>query len=605
MTTPINSGNATPQQRTRALRGPRQPFEGTGSRIDSAHDTSQSPSGELTGWTIRERIVLALLSLCWVAIALRLLQIQVWQQPHFTQQALRQQTTEEIVPARPGDIFDRHGRLLATTIKRHSLYLNPATVDDIPLVAMQLAGALQLDADELERRLEQSGASRFLWVKRRLTEEEAAAVRELDLDGVDWGFQPEFQRLYPQGRLAAHVIGLRDIDGKGQGGIEEWFDSTLRGADGRRTLVRDAHGYVIEVQRESVVPQMGESIALTIDSAIQLYVEQALDGLVEEFHPTHACAIVLDPHSGDVLAMSSRPTFDPNNLTDVPEGGWTNSAVTAAFEPGSTLKPFIVAWALDQDVLEREQVIDCEWGAYRMGRRVLHDHHSYGELSVEDILVKSSNIGMAKIGELLGNENLHAAATAFGFGRRTGIEIPGELPGVLRPLDDWTSYSTGSIPMGQELTATPLQIITAHAALANGGEFITPHLLLTAESRDSRARQVVTYPLVEDETAQWLVEGPMTAVVDRGTGRLAQIEGYDVFGKTGTAQKADPENGGYSHSLHVSSFLCGAPSEDPEVLVLVTVDEPEGSQYGGTVAAPTAAKILEQTLEYLGVPRAE
>ncbi len=592
-------------QRERGHRGFRGAGHGTGSRIDPAHGLNDPPVEEVASWTLRERVVLTLLSLCWLAITLRLLQIQVWQQPHFTQQALRQQTTEEIVPARPGDIFDRHGRLLATTVKRHSLYLNPATVDDVPLVAMQLAGALQLDADDLERRLQQSSGSRFLWVKRRLTDDEVTAVRALALGDIEWGFQPEFQRLYPQGHLAAHVIGLRDIDGNGQGGVEQWFDATLRGVDGRRTLVRDAHGYILEVQREAVVPKMGESIALTIDSAIQLYVEQALDGLVEEHHPTHACAIVLDPHTGEVLAMASRPTFDPNRLTEVPEGGWTNSAVTAAFEPGSTFKPFIVAWALDQGLLDRDEVINCEWGAYRMGRRVLHDHHSYGDLSVEDILVKSSNIGMAKIGELLGNEQLHAAATAFGFGRRTGIEIPGELPGVLRPLDDWTSYSTGSIPMGQELTATPLQIITAYAALASGGEFITPHLLLQSESRSAQARQVVVYPLIEEDTAHWLVEGPLTAVIDRGTGRLAQIEGYDVFGKTGTAQKVDPESGGYSHSLHVSSFICGAPSHDPEVLVLVTVDEPEGSQYGGTVAAPTAAKILEQTLEYLGVPRGE
>ncbi len=238
--------------------------------------------------------------------------------------------------------------------------------------------------------------------------------------------------------------------------------------------------------------------------------------------------------------------------------------------------------------------------------RTLHDHHSYGNLSVEDILVKSSNIGMAKIGELLGNEQLHAAATTFGFGRRTGIEIPGELPGVLRPLDEWTSYSTGSIPMGQELTATPLQIITAHAALAGGGDFITPHLLLRSESRGMQARQVVVFPVVEHDTAEWLVEGPMTAVIERGTGRQAQIEGYDVFGKTGTAQKVDPETGRYSHTLHVSSFICGAPSDNPEVLVLVCVDEPRGAdQYGGTVAAPTAAKILEQTLQYLGVPPKE
>ncbi len=557
-------------------------------------------------WTLRERWVLATLSLCWVTITLRLLQIQVWQQPEFTQQALRQQTTEETIPARPGDILDRNGRLLATTIKRYSLYLNPTSVEDIRHLAAQLAPALDLDTAALEHRLEANASSQFLWVKRRLSDAELDAVRALDLLGLEWGFQPEFQRLYPQGQLAAHVIGLRDIDGQGQGGVEEWFDSTLRGSDGSRTLVRDARGYILEVQREAVVPEMGESIVLTIDSVIQLYAEQSLDELVLQHRPTNACAIVLDPHTGDVLAMASRPTFDPNNLAEVPVGGWTNSAVTAAFEPGSTFKPFIVAWALDQGVLEREQTIDCEWGAYRMGRRTLHDHHSYGNLSVEDILVKSSNIGMAKIGELLGNEQLHAAAVTFGFGRRTGIEIPGELPGMLRPLDEWTSYSTGSIPMGQELTATPLQIITAHAALAGGGDFITPHLLLRSESRGMQARQVVVFPVVEHDTAEWLVEGPMTAVIERGTGRQAQIEGYDVFGKTGTAQKVDPETGRYSHTLHVSSFICGAPSDNPEVLVLVCVDEPHGAdQYGGTVAAPAAATILEQTLQYLGIPPKE
>jgi cell division protein FtsI (penicillin-binding protein 3) len=302
MSTPL--GNPTRQRGPHGFHPDRRSAEGAGSRIDPAHGSTIPSASAVASWTLRERVVLALLSLCWLAITLRLLQIQVWQQPHFTQQALRQQTTEEIVPARPGDIFDRHGRLLATTVKRHSLYLNPATVDDAPLVAMQLAGALQLDADDLERRLQQNADSRYFWVKRRLSEEEVAAVQKLDLAGVDWGFQPEFQRLYPQGRLAAHVIGLRDIDGHGQGGVEQWFDATLRGTDGRRTLVRDAHGYIIEVQREAVVPKMGESIALTIDSAIQLYVEEALDVLVEEFHPTHACAIVLDPHTGDVLVRT-------------------------------------------------------------------------------------------------------------------------------------------------------------------------------------------------------------------------------------------------------------------------------------------------------------
>jgi cell division protein FtsI/penicillin-binding protein 2 len=314
----------------------------------------------------------------------------------------------------------------------------------------------------------------------------------------------------------------------------------------------------------------------------------------------------MEPHSGDVLAMVSRPGFDPNSLIEVPEAAWKNLAVSAAFEPGSTFKPFIVGWALQEQVLQSDEMIDCSFGAYRMGPRILHDHHSYGELSVEDVLVKSSNIGMAKIGERLGLEDLYEATRSFGFGRRTGIELPGEIPGLLHSFDRWNVYSLGSIPMGQELAVTPLQLITAHAALANGGRLVRPRLIRAASEDDSIASPASTVNavrpaadvgarLLDAQVARWLVQQPMKQVVERGTGKTARIPGLSIFGKTGTAQKLDPETGTYSDKAWVLSFICGAPAEDPSVIVLLMVDEPTapGVHYGGTVAAPTAAKILQ------------
>jgi cell division protein FtsI/penicillin-binding protein 2 len=555
------------------------------------------PTHCLTG---RYRLVIGSLVAVWCVLAGRLLQIQLVQRAEFTARAARQQSFDEVIPARPGDILDRNGRLLATTTQTQSLYVDPGRIENDWDVALMLGQALGLDPDRLYERLWRSQEKQFLWIKRRLSDGETELVRELDLPRSAWGFRPEFQRHYPQGRLAAHVLGLRDIDGVGRGGVEQGLNDLLRGRDGKRSLVRDARGYVLEVADAAAVPpQAGQSVRLTIDSVIQFHAERRLDALMDECRPVSACAIVLDPQTGEVLAMASRPDFDPNHPDGAPAAAWTNQAIAAAYEPGSTFKPFVVAQALEDEVLVRDEEFDCERGSYRMGRRVLHDHHPYGRLTVTDILVKSSNIGMAKIGERLTNPRLHAAATAFGFGRRTGIELPGEIAGQVRPLSEWNGYSTGSVPMGQELAATPLQVIAAHAVLANQGRQITPHLLLATEAGPARARAVVSSQVVSAATARWLVEGPMVDVVERGTGQKARIEGLHVFGKSGTAQKVDPATGRYSATRHVSSFVCGAPADDPRVLVLVSVNEPTaGSYFGGTVAAPAAADILREALRY-------
>jgi cell division protein FtsI/penicillin-binding protein 2 len=560
----------------------------------------------------RARVIVGGLLAVWAVLAGRLVQVQWWSRDRFTDRVLRQLVLEETIPARPGDILDRAGRLLATTTRTWSLYVDPTRIEEPWTFCREVSQALALDPDRLFERLGAHRDGRFLWVKRRLTDDEVAAVRALELRTGSWGLDPEFKRHYPQGALAAHVLGLRDIDGIGHGGVEEGLEPLLRGRDGRRKLVRDARGYVLDVLDEvDVPPQQGATVTLTIDSVVQLETERRLDQLMEECRPRSACAIVLDPASGEVVAMASRPAFDPNRPDRVPDAAWKNQAVAAVYEPGSTFKPLVVAWALEHGAIERDDEFDCEGGAYRMGRRTLHDHHPYGRLSVTDILVKSSNVGMAKIGERLGNDGLYAAAATFGFGRRTGIELPGELPGLLRPLDDWTSYSTGSIPMGQELASTPLQIIAAHAALANGGRLISPHLLLSRTDFQSvrvndsastalDATNVVVAPTVSADVARWVVETPLVEVVRRGTGRKAALSDQTVFGKSGTAQKLDLSTGGYSDREHVSSFVCGAPAERPRLLVLVSIDAPTlgGSDFGGTVAAPPAADILRAALRW-------
>jgi len=548
--------------------------------------------------------LVTVIGLVWLLLAGRLIQLQGWQSADFSQRASRQsRVVEEVIP-RPGDIFDVQGRLLATTIRARSLFVVPSEVDNRWTFASDLATALSLDADDLYVRLGLHADKQFLWIKRRLSEADVERIRALELPPASWGFREEYQRIYPHGALAAQVLGLRDIDGIGRGGIEESCDERLRGQAGQRWLTRDARGRVIDVIDDpDHVAQPGRNVRLTIDSVLQLYTEQALDDLVRERRPEACCAIVMHPSTGQILAMASRPTFDPNTPDHVPEDAWKNRAIADIYEPGSTIKPIFVAYGLDRQILSIHDTLDCEWGRYRMGQRLLHDHHPYGTLSLTDVLVKSSNIGMAKVGEKLTNAGLFNAATLFGFGRKTGIELPGEQPGLLHPLEHWTSYSTGSIPMGHEIATTPLQLITAHAVLANGGQHLRPRVLLT-EDNDATSLQALTSPLVSPDVAKWVVQEPMLQVVSRGTGRKAQLSGYSVFGKTGTAQCLSP-HGGYLHGKYISSFLCGAPAEKPELLVLVVINQASGSggeTFGGQVAAPVAARILRAGLVHQRIP---
>ncbi|RLT08506.1 MAG: penicillin-binding protein 2 [Planctomycetota bacterium] len=541
----------------------------------------------------------------WAILVTRLIQLQGAQRQLMNDRVARQSIFGEVIPARPGEILDRNGQVLALTIPCDSLFAVPEEISDPWDFAWRVGPILQLNADEVYHRIVDNADKRFVWIQRRISDAQVATIRELNLPKTTWGLRREYQRQYPQGSFASHVLGIRNIDNAGQGGLEQSLHDLIRGVDGNRVMTRDARGIVMEVTAErSHPPKHGQTVVSTIDLLTQIETERQLDALMEKWKPLGACAIVMAPRTGEILAMASRPGFDPNALLEVPAAAWKNLAVSAVFEPGSTFKPFIVGWAIQHKLLAFDEMIDCSFGLYRMGPRILHDHHAYGALSVEDVLVKSSNIGMAKIGERMGLESLYEATRAFGFGRRTGIELPGELSGLLRPVTQWNVYSLGSIPMGQELAVTPLQLITAHAALANGGRLVRPHLLRHADSQaqDYVSGSQIVEPgtdvqsvLLDTSIAEWLVQQPLKQVVERGTGKSAKIAGLSIFGKTGTAQKLDLVTGTYSDKAWVLSFVCGTPAESPEVLVLVMVDEPTmpGVQYGGTVAAPTASRILQ------------
>jgi cell division protein FtsI (penicillin-binding protein 3) len=561
----------------------------------------------------RERLIVFILTSCWIVLAGRLVQLQRETQAEFSDLAKRQQSFVEILPARPGEIIDRNGHVLATSVAVQSLWVNPKQIKNRDAFASKIAPALGLESSEILNRLNQYKNRDFLWLGRRLDEKIVQRVEQLKLPPELLGFRQEFIRRYPQGKLAAHVLGLRGIDGTGQGGLEQSFDKILRGSPGQRILIRDSRGKVLEVQNpSSTKAQHGQTIVLTIDAIQQLFVERELDKLMAKWKPKSAGIILVDPQTGEILAMASRPAFDPNNPINVPEHAWKNINIASSFEPGSTFKPIIVADALRKKLIQKGDVFHCGWGKYKMGPRLLHDHHPYGKLSVKNILVKSSNIGMAKIGEKLTNKGLYNAAVRFGFGRLTGSGLPGEIPARLRPLKKWNIYSTGSIPMGQELAVTPLQLIMAHAALANGGTLISPQLVSAigapksfnrpSPSTKQISRRVIS-KTVDRPIADWLVQDVMTDVVKRGTGKKARLDEYEVFGKTGTAQKFDPSTGKYSSSRHVSSFIGGAPAKNPRVIVLVVVDEPTvgTTHYGGTVAAPTAARVIQQSLKHLQV----
>src|ERR1700686_1570846 len=513
----------------------------------------------------------------------------------------QQQRTIEITPKR-GIIYDRNLRALAMSVPVKSAFAVPGEIADESLAARLLSGVLSVPQDVLEARMASSRS--FVWILRKLPPEKVEAIEGLNLKGIY--FQDENQRFYPKRDLAAHVLGFVDPDEKGLAGIEYQLDGQIRSKSEKIVVMADARQRWFdggEAQRER-----GANVVLTLDEKIQYIAQRELAAAIAKTHAMAGSVIVMNPNTGEILALANWPKFNPNAANEAPAEARMNRAVSALYEPGSTFKLITLAAAFDQGITRPEEVFDCENGAVYVAGHRIRDHKPFGLLNVEDILAQSSDVGAIKIALRLGAPKFYDYIRAFGFGQPTGVDMPGESKGILRRLENWSAVSIGSISMGQEVGVTPIQLISAVSAIANGGMLYKPRVI--AELR--RGNRVLPAEgllgpaeprkVIHPETAATLRQ-LMEGVVPNGTGKLAHLDGWTAAGKTGSAQKIDPATGRYSATQLIASFTGFAPINDPAVTILVSLDSPVGQHEGGQVAAPVFKRIAEQGLPHLDVPR--
>ena len=552
---------------------------------------------------VRLLIVVGVAFLWMTAVFGRLSYLQLIRHSEYMSRAMRQQKrTIEIDPKR-GTIFDRNMRPLAMSVPVQSAFAIPAEIKDATMAARLLSGILRVPAESLREKLE--SGSTFVWVKRKMAQEEEEAVRSLNLKGIY--FQEENKRYYPKLDMAAHVLGFVDVDEHGLGGIEYEYDNRIRGKGEKIVVMADARQQKFDGSEARQDP--GESMVLTLDEKIQYIAERELAAVIQKVHAPAGSVIVQDPNTGAILALANWPKYNPNSATSVPTEARMDRAVSAIYEPGSTFKLVTLAAAFDQNLIRPEEVFNCENGSIVVAGHRIHDHKKYGDLTVAEILANSSDVGAIKIALKLGPPRFNEYIHAFGFGSPSGVDLPGESRGLVQRLDHWGSFSIGSISMGQEVGVTPLQMINAVSAVANGGLLYKPRVVeemrrgdrvlpLEGPSAPAEPKRVI-----RPETAA-IMRRLMEGVILNGTGKSARLDGWTAGGKTGTAQKIDPATGRYSRTKVIASFTGFAPINNPAVTILVSVDSPEGWPHdGASVSAPVFKRIAEQVLPYLDVPR--
>jgi cell division protein FtsI (penicillin-binding protein 3) len=571
------------------------------------------PDPRAAGVARRIAVTAALLAVGFVTVACRAVQLQVVRRDALASQARDQYVREIELKPRRGPILDRNGVTLAADVEADSVFVDAEELEarGKPGDVGRLARALGIDAAQLERRVAKGG--RFAWAKRRVSPAESAAVRTLKLPGV--GFVKEFRRYYPGRDVAGQLLGAVDDTGAGLEGIERLHDAALKGQPVRVPGLRDARGMLSlgapPVPSEALV---GGRVELSIDQGLQAVAEEALARTVEKAHAHAGMLVALDPATGEVLALANAPRYNPNSPKRSAEL-LRNRAVLDSFEPGSTMKTFTLAGALDARAIREEEWIDCEMGRLRIGKHVIHDHHGLAAAQPATILAASSNVGAAKIGQRLGRDALRKAFLSFGFGERIGVGLVGEPRGVV--AYPRAEIAVATMSFGQGVTATPLQITAAMGAIANRGVLMRPILVkrvverhgnekgaedrVVVEARPAPVRQVVS-----ERTAATLARWLEGVVVEKeGTGKKARVDRWRAAGKTGTAQKADPVTGGYSRDKRFSSFVGFAPAQAPRIVVGVFIDEPKGEVYGGEVAAPVFKEVVEWAMKSFGIPPTE
>ncbi len=534
-------------------------------------------------------------------LAGRAVDLQIVQQDRLQQLAQREIMRQVKIAPRRGVIYDRNQEELALSLDTESVYARPLAVAQPKRDGRKLAKVLGAPRAKVVRRLK--GDKHFVWVKRRVHPDRAQAVRDLGLEGV--GLVTEPKRFYPYTNLACHVLGFAGLDARGLEGLELKYDAPLRGQVQTQTRLRDALGrtFSLSGQGGGSLPE-GKHLILTIDKGVQYQVEKILAAAVKRWRAKAGQAVVLLPASGEILAMASVPSFNPNVYQRFDRALYRNRTVTDAFEPGSTFKIFLAAAALKSNKVSLDERFDCERGKWKIGRRSIHDTKPHDKLTLAEIIKVSSNIGAAKVGRLLGAEGLYDSIEAFGFGQLTGVDLPGEAKGILRPARRWGAMDLATISFGQGVAVTPLQLTAAAGAVANGGVLMRPFVVRAMSDSSGRLiketqPQVAGRPLSPGEAK--LLTNMMVAVTEPGgTGTAARVPPFKVAGKTGTAQKP-AKGGGYSENDYMSSFLGFVPARDPKAVILVVIDTPQGNHYGGVVAGPAWAAIARVTLEALGV----
>lgn len=562
------------------------------------------------GQRIRASLIFFFLFLFLLALTIRLAYLQIVKSQELEERAQNQQKrTIKIEPQR-GIIYDRRMRKLAVSLTLSSLYALPKEIANREEIIEKLSPVLKEDSSQILDRLNKE--KNFVWLLRKMPEDLAEKIKELDIsNGI--GLTEEPKRLYPKGTFACHLLGFAGVDDQGLEGVELLYNQYIKGTPGWLLSTRDARGRnVLSGEYRLYPPSGGYDIILTIDESIQYIAERELEKVYKEQEAKSATIIVMDPKTGEILALANQPSYDPNRFEDYPSYVRRNRAVTDLFEPGSSLKFVTAAAALAEDVVKYEDRFYCEKGSLRVLDHVIHDVKKYEWLTFPEVIEKSSNIGTIKFAQRIGPLKLYEYLCSFGFGSLTGIDLPGEVRGILRKPRKWSGLSMAALPIGQEISVTAIQLATAASAVANGGVLMRPWVVKAIISKEGKIiKEFGPTPIrrvISQETAYRLTD-ILKGVVVKGTATMARVPGYEVAGKTGTAQKMDPQTGKYSQDKAVASFLGWVPADDPRILILVVVDEPKGLSseegilhYGGLIATPVFREVAQRTLCYLNVP---
>jgi len=554
--------------------------------------------------------VFLIMGLAFALVVLRLFYLQVFERAKLAARGEHQYEQVVVLEPTRGTIFDRMGRELAVSLDVDSVYGVPSKIDNPRELAQRLARILREDPRKLEHKLE--GDKQFVWISRKVDPAKAARVRELDSEDIR--LRTEARRFYPKKTLAGPLLGFTGIDNHGLEGLEHAYDGMLCGVNGWVLAEKDARGRMVFPGGPGFqfrMPKPGNDIILTIDEVIQHIAEKELDAALATSHAKGGVCIVMNPQTGEVLALSvrsnghGRAAFNPNEPQRYKPAEWRNRAVTDAFEPGSIFKPVLAAAALEERVVHPLERFDCSAGRIQLADRVIKDAEEHGVLTFTDVIAESSNVGTIKVALRLGKERFYKYITAFGFGKKTGVDLPGEIPGILRDVRTWSGVSLGEVAIGQEIGVTPMQMAAAYCAFANNGVLMKPYIVSEIVNRSGgKGEKMLPLPVGQVITAETTakVNKMLQRVVETGTGQKAKPSGYTAAGKTGTAQKIDHQTHKFSKKEYVSSFVGFTPASSPKLVIVVMMDTPEGDIYGGSVAAPVFKAVAEQSLAYLQIP---